>query len=178
MEQQKAVQFAFGCVLITVLVRQSTVLRLAYFLLLNIFRYWWVPLPVKHAVVSFIWHIGGVHSGCAASAIIWLGYALALLCSQSNTMAMWGVVIVAAVLLLALVSVIVTALPQMRARYHDLFESVHRFVGWLCLALVWGIVVVYDNFDEDQAVFAFHVLNFVTAFEFWVACAPVDHICA
>lgn len=168
--QQKAVQFAFGCVLMTVLVRQPTVLRLVYFFLLNIFRYWWVPLPVKHAVVSFVWHIGGVHSGFAASAIIWLAYALALICSHSNAMALWGVAIAAAVLLLALVSVFATSLPQPRARYHNLFESVHRFVGWLCLALVWTIVIIYDGFDADQAVFAFHILSFVTAFEFWVAC--------
>lgn len=141
-----------------------------YCILLNLFRYWWVPLPVKHAVVSFIWHIGGVHSGFAASAIIWLAYAVAVLCSHHNALALWAIAAAAAVLLVALVMVFITALPQVRARCHNLFESVHRFVGWLCLALVWSIVIIFDGFDLNQATFSFHVINFVTAFEFWVAC--------
>ena len=161
---------AFGCVLITILVRQPTILRLVYFILLQTFRPRWVPLSVKHAVVSFICHIGGVHSGFAASTILWLTYAIAMLCSHQNPIPIWAVVSTAAVLLIALLLVFITALPCVRERYHNLFESVHRFVGWCCLALVWAVVIVFDGFDQNHATLSFHVLNFLKAFEFWVAC--------
>ena len=156
--------------LITILVRQPTVLRCIYFLLLNTFKPRWVPLIVKHTVVSCIWHTGGVHSGFAAATGIWLAYAIALLLGHQKSAYLWITVAAAALLLLSLVLLFCTALPQTRRQHHDAFEFMHRFVGWLCLATAWVIVVMFDNYDESTSEWHFHMSNFLKAFEFWASC--------
>lgn len=41
-----------------------------------------------------------------------------------------------------LIGILVFAHPKMRAKYHDSFEAIHRFVGWIATALVWVQVCV------------------------------------
>lgn len=85
----KAVKFAFANVLITVLVRQATLIRVLYFVLLHTVCYRWVPLVSKNSAVSFLVHIWGLHNGSALSRVIWRTYAIVRLCQRSNTTALW-----------------------------------------------------------------------------------------
>lgn len=87
-----------------------------------------------------VYHYGGIHSACSLAATNWyLAYCTLLtyrlICGYSKdpvniTMA-WSVVVL-------LTLMIVFSLPKMRARFHDSFEQVHRFAGWLIVALAWA----------------------------------------
>ncbi|EKD17764.1 uncharacterized protein L3040_008053 [Drepanopeziza brunnea f. sp. 'multigermtubi'] len=104
------------------------------------------PFWIRKRVAN-IYHIGGIHSGCAISALVWL-----IIFTVGSTINRPDVaVLTVSYLILALMTaMIVTAHPAMRKKYHDSFEMVHRFAGWTVVALFWAqTVVVANSFRED-----------------------------
>lgn len=44
------------------------------------------------------------------------------------------------VILALLLAMVIFAYPKFRVDHHDAFEIIHRFAGWLAVALVWAQV--------------------------------------
>jgi hypothetical protein len=52
------------------------------------------------------------------------------------------------VLLALLTSIVITAYPMFRFKSHNTFESIHRYAGWLSLALFWVEVVLFARMES------------------------------
>ncbi|TQM84625.1 hypothetical protein FHX81_7080 [Saccharothrix saharensis] len=108
-------------VALAVLVRQQHVINLLFRLATGAPTSW--PLRVRWTLGK-VYHFGGLHVGAAVSATAWF----AVLAVVRDDPLTWAV-------LALMVAMVVFALPNLRARRHDVFERVHRFAGWTVLAL-------------------------------------------
>jgi hypothetical protein len=65
---------------------------------------------------------------------------------------------------------ILSAIPAIRKRHHNVFEHHHRFAGWAGLAFVWILVVTSDLQDtKNPGHFSDSGRALVVAQEFWFA---------
>jgi len=65
---------------------------------------------------------------------------------------------------------ILSAIPSIRDRHHNVFEHHHRFAGWAGLAFVWILVVTSDLQDpENPGHFSNSTRALIVAQEFWFA---------
>jgi hypothetical protein len=99
------------------------------------------PLSIRRHCAR-IFHIGGIHSGCAIAAIMWFtiftigaslefGKPVEIRCISLAPMMVSYLV---ALLLLAMGSM---SHPSFRAKHHNTWEAMHRFGGWISLILLW-----------------------------------------
>lgn len=92
-----------------------------------------LPLRVRWGLGK-IYSFGGVHVGAAVGATAWyLAYTAGTIADGASALFLTTSTMASLILL----SLIVTSLPPLRARHHDLFERTHRFGGWALLLLVW-----------------------------------------
>ena len=96
---------------------------------------------------------GGVHSGAAVSSLIWFLVFTGYLWTAFSRRGFTDLPVLAfdVILTVLLLSIVVTAIPQMRRRYHDMFESAHRWAGWLSIALFWVALVLFARDDAKAA---------------------------
>ncbi|KAF9696513.1 hypothetical protein EKO04_005714 [Ascochyta lentis] len=103
-----------------------------------------LPLTVRKIVGNF-YHYGGVHVGCALSALLWYcmfiglntARVLRLVKTGNATNMLYVDIVTAYVALLAIVSICATAVPKCRVSFHNTFEVTHRFGGWVALLVLW-----------------------------------------
>lgn len=123
---------------VAVLVRQQYVVNLLFWLATRAPTSW--PLAIRWHLGK-VYHFGGLHSGCAVVATLWFA-----LLTGASVSAWWqrlpgvstALMVVSGALVALLVGIVVMALPQIRSRWHNRFELVHRFGGWTALALFWA----------------------------------------
>ncbi|MCH7232736.1 hypothetical protein L0U85_18030 [Glycomyces sp. L485] len=113
------------------------------------------PLRVRWTLAK-VYHFGGLHVGGALAGTLWFGVFVALSTAQS---APADVLVVAYALVALFVCIVVTTLPKLRAKYHNRFELVHRFGGWLSLVLLW--ILTFVQVGHSGA-------SLVSTPEFWV----------
>ncbi len=94
-----------------------------------------------------VFHLGGVHSGCAISATLWwiVFTAVATLNFSSGDKLYpvnGGMIILTYLVLFLLATIVLMAHPGIREATHDQFEWTHRFAGWTAIILVWAHLVV------------------------------------
>ena len=125
---------------VAILIRQEHVVNLLF----SIFCSFPLSAPLWIRKWSAkIYHLGGVHSGCAIAALCWYLVLTAtvtrdyVVLSQHEMVREPAVIVVTYLILALLVAIILTAMPQFRFRYHNGFESMHRFGGWGTLVLLW-----------------------------------------
>ena len=107
-----------------------------------------VPLRPRLLLTSLLHHRGGIHSGCALSAAVWLLLMLIdQLAWQQPSARHAAVQPLSWVLFALLVMICVLALPGVRRKYHDVFEISHRFLGWTALA----VLLVLDTVAHTDA---------------------------
>ncbi|KAG7145997.1 Adenylate-forming reductase like protein [Verticillium longisporum] len=134
-----------------ILVRQEFVINALYTITCNVPKSW--PLCIRSRCAK-IYHLGGVHSGAAVCAGLWL-----LASNISDTVCMfsqcsgWGRQSLATKVISWMLSALfmvmfVLAYPSIRKTYHNLFEKTHRFVGWTMLGLFWAQIVLKTNDDK------------------------------
>jgi hypothetical protein len=97
------------------------------------------------ASCAHVYHIGAIHVGCAFAAIMWsiifsVGASIELgkdadLRAISLAPTMVAYFITFLLLLMTLMSV-----PELRSKYHDVWEYLHRFGGWAVLIFYWVFV--------------------------------------
>ncbi|ROT35186.1 non-ribosomal peptide synthetase [Sodiomyces alkalinus F11] len=133
-----------------VLIRQDFVINALYTITCSVPTSW--PLFIRKRCAK-IYHLGGVHSGAAVCAGLWLLAANVsdevCLFTQCNANG-WDKASLAAKVISWMLSglfVVMFALayPSIRKHYHNLFEKTHRFVGWTMLGLFWVQVVLAAN---------------------------------
>lgn len=143
-----------GNITACVLVRQQRVVNALFKL---------ATLPGVHAPLGVRWmlgkiyHVGGLHSGCAVAAAGW--FLLFTVCATVLRATASPLAPSAALLALTyvvealLVAIVMLALPRFRMRFHNSFEASHRFLGWTVLALVWAhtVVLIRDYKRVEQA---------------------------
>lgn len=129
-------------IMVAVLLRQEEIINLGFTLVSKLSAT--LPLAV-HRTIGGVHHYGGLHIGCALSALLWyiiftglntarvlnllkLGYMTTLLYIDITT---------AYAALLAILLICASAIPQFRARFHNTFEATHRFGGWAALLTLW-----------------------------------------
>ncbi|KAF9013277.1 nonribosomal peptide synthetase 12 [Cyathus striatus] len=127
-----------------ILMRQDYVINAFFTVFCAVPTSW--PLAIRR-VCARVYHIGGLHSGCAVSGLVWL----VLFTGQATKELVQGgkvsipTVTITYCILLLLVGIVVLAYPAFRSKHHDGFERVHRFLGWTATALVWCQVVLLVN---------------------------------
>lgn len=103
-----------------------------------------LPISIRRVIGDFH-HYGGVHVGCALSALLWYIMftvlntvrVLGLLSLHDTTTTLYIDVIVSCITLLIILVVCSTAIPRFRVRFHNTFEATHRFGGWAALVVLW-----------------------------------------
>ncbi|MGP3970435.1 hypothetical protein [Streptomyces sp. 6N223] len=121
---------------LAVVVRQQYVINALFWLATRAPTTW--PLRVRWTLAK-VYHFGGLHVGGATAGAAWF---LGLLPVLATGGAPGDVLAVSCLLGALLVTMIVTALPPLRARHHDFFERAHRFGGWSVLLLFWAQTVL------------------------------------
>ncbi|KAI0801910.1 nonribosomal peptide synthetase 12 [Irpex lacteus] len=127
-----------------ILMRQEYVINTFFTVACAVPASW--PLFIRRTCAR-VYHIGGFHSGCAISGLVWLiaftGQATRELVTGGKTSA--ATVAVTYFILTLLIGIVLFAYPKTRTVHHDAFERVHRFLGWTATALVWVQVVLLTN---------------------------------
>ena len=110
-----------------------------------------VPLRLRLLLTSLLHHRGGIHSGCAVSAVAWLLLILVdQLTWQQHSARHAAVQPLSWVLFALLAMICVLALPGVRRKYHDVFEMSHRFLGWTALAVLLVLDTVAHTHAADS----------------------------
>lgn len=111
----------------------------------------WAPLRIRR-IIAKVYHLGGLHSGCAVAATVWFLLFSATILRDfivgdpPELRQEPVVVIVTLAIILLLVSIVTTAHPSIRAHFHNGFEAIHRFAGWSALGLLWAHTVTLTDF--------------------------------
>lgn len=137
-------------VLAAILIRQENVIN-ALYNMCCMTPIWW-PLRVRRAVAK-IYHFGGIHSGCACSAMVWLGLSSAQITMGfvEGNLDEPALLAVTYLLLTLIVLICISAIPTFRNYSHNSFEQVHRFAGWTAVGLFWVETLLVANVQAKLA---------------------------
>ncbi|KAI4275654.1 MAG: hypothetical protein L6R38_005812 [Xanthoria sp. 2 TBL-2021] len=135
-------------VLAAFLIRQENVINTLYSICCA--TPWWFPLRLRRMIAK-LYHFGGVHSGCAVSATAWFILFTALITKDyaSEEYDQPGVMAVTYILVALFLSICFFAVPQFRFVSHNVFEAVHRFAGWISVALFWVLVLLVSKAKSE-----------------------------
>ena len=131
-----------------ILLRQEVVINMLFSIACSVPI--WFPLAIRRHCAR-IFHIGGLHSGCASMSVFWfIAFTAAATFYRSQKDAQNSISPAALALsylvLSLLTAIIVMALPAIRQKYHNYFEMTHRFAGWAALLLIWiQTILVVDS---------------------------------
>jgi hypothetical protein len=125
---------------VSVLMRSEPVINLLFTVTCSVPT--WVPLGIRRHCAR-IFHIGGLHSGCAIAAVLWftiftiggsLDYTLPVYMRCVSTPSM----VITYIINLILLAMLAMSHPKIRERHHDAWELMHRFGGWTALIFFWA----------------------------------------
>ncbi|KAL5731921.1 hypothetical protein ACHQM5_004601 [Ranunculus cassubicifolius] len=169
--RKKATLFSIGNILALTLCRSEALLRIIFWLAVKVLGRSWVPLSLKTATTSFLQCLGGVHSGCGVSSVIWLVYSLVLtLKDRDNTST--AIIAVASTILALLCLSCLAAFPLVRHLHHNVFERSHRFAGWTALLLVWAFIFLTLSYDPiTKSYDNLRLSKLIKEQEFWLTFA-------
>ncbi|KAI1426188.1 acetyl-CoA synthetase-like protein [Xylaria sp. FL1777] len=130
--------------LVAVAMRQDHVINFLFWLATRVPT--WMPLSIRRQCAR-VYHIGGIHSGAAVSAVFWwlvftIGATVNYVRGNREVHINTGTVVLSYLVLALLLAIIGMAHPDVRVKLHDQFEWTHRFAGWTATALVWAHLVV------------------------------------
>lgn len=125
-----------------ILIRSEPVINLLFKIFSSVPT--WVPLRIR-CICANVFHIGGLHVGCAIAAVIWfiifiVGASLELAKGVDERAISLALAILSYFIMALLLAMTSMSHPYVRNRYHDLWESMHRFGGWAVLILYWVLV--------------------------------------
>lgn len=150
---------------VAILMRNEVFGRLLYLIVNTLFAKW-PPLWFRLGCTSVLQHLGGIHSGCALSGVIWLLFKVVnnfrKLDITHDAVLVMGVVTNLAVMISAL-----SAFPWVRNTHHNVFERHHRFVGWLGLICTWIFVILGDTYDPITRSWNLNGVALVHHQDFW-----------
>jgi len=140
--------FAVGNLLITVLIRNELVLHVLFYIVVHTSKRIQRP-KVKRFINRLLHANGDLHISSAFWSVIWFWIVIATQVIEAGA----GAPIAFSLLLVVLLMIIVaTAHPEIRRKNHDLFERVHRYVGWTSLGIFLIFLFLnrhYKNGDDN-----------------------------
>ncbi|KAL0854942.1 hypothetical protein Bca101_060094 [Brassica carinata] len=169
--RNRASLFSIANILALTLCRSEAFLRLVFYLTVNVLGRSFVPLCIKIAVTSFLQSLGGIHSGCGVSSIVWLVYSLVLNLKDRDKTST-AIIAVASAILSLLCLTCAAAFPLVRHLHHNVFERVHRFAGWSALGLVWAFVTLTISYNPVSRSYTDNLASkLIRRQEFWFTLA-------
>ncbi|KAH6792993.1 transmembrane protein [Perilla frutescens var. hirtella] len=138
--------FSIANIFALVLCRSEAVLRVVFWLAVNVLGFSWVPLRIKTMTTALLQSLGGIHSSCGISSVAWLIYALILTLKDRDNTTPEIIAVASAILGLLFLSTL-AAFPLVRHLHHNVFERTHRFAGWSALALLWAFIILTISYD-------------------------------
>ena len=104
------------------------------------------PLAIRRHCAR-IFHIGGIHSGCAIAATAFFSIFTITATVEVAAAAPFQPVSTAVLVLSFLIVALLVAIasmshPTIRMKYHNTWEMSHRFGGWTALILLWAQTVL------------------------------------
>ncbi|PYH43852.1 integral membrane protein TmpA [Aspergillus saccharolyticus JOP 1030-1] len=108
------------------------------------------PLRIRR-IAAKVYHYGGVHSGCGIASFVWYAGFVGLLSweywapSSPGSTNSLAPIVLAYLILVLLLCIILVAYPRFRIKRHDYFELIHRFLGWLVVALFVILLMVFAD---------------------------------
>lgn len=168
--ERNAAAFALGNLTASVACRNEFFLRYAvYWPLVKLFQKW-PPLWFRIFLTAFIQHIGGIHSGTAASGVAWLFFLVIRTFQRHHQNHTPAVILAWGVITLVVVNIIMwAAMPWIRANHHNFFEQHHRFAGWIAVVFVWILVCMDDSYNKTTGKFHSNGNYLAQRQEFWYA---------
>ncbi|MCP3661221.1 MAG: hypothetical protein GY696_01800 [Gammaproteobacteria bacterium] len=118
-----------------ILIRQHYMVNLMFWVATRVPKHW--PLAIRRRMGK-VYHFGGIHSAGATAGTIWYVILLGSMVwtwQHSPQLISDVTLAISAALMVLLMAIITTALPKIRARYHNQFELMHRLGGWISLGL-------------------------------------------
>ncbi|THH19192.1 hypothetical protein EW146_g1923 [Bondarzewia mesenterica] len=135
-----------------ILMRQDYVINAFFNVFCAVPSSW--PMAIRR-VCARVYSIGGLHSGCAISGVVWLILFTAQATREflNDGPTSVATVVISYWILLLLLVIVSLAYPKFRVMHHDRYEATHRFLGWTATVLVWCQVVLLANDyrPSDQA---------------------------
>lgn len=122
-----------------VLMRSEPVINLLFTIFCSVPT--WLPLSIRRHCAR-IFHIGGIHSGCAIAATLWfaiftIGASVEIAKPTADRRISLAPTILCYLVLIILIAMVSSSHPEIRAKYHNAWEMTHRFGGWTALILLW-----------------------------------------
>lgn len=108
------------------------------------------PLRLR-TLAAKVFHFGGVHSGCGVATSVWYISFVGLLTYQymretiPHSAGNIIVIVLAYLIMILLCGIIVVAHPMFRSKFHNCFESIHRFSGWAAIVMFWPLLLVFSS---------------------------------
>ncbi|KAJ3995213.1 hypothetical protein F5050DRAFT_1574042, partial [Lentinula boryana] len=124
--------------MITLLFRQENFINLLYELATDLIPLT-APLSIRKRLAK-VFHYGGAHSGAGVAAVVWYIMYTALTTKDHITHpTKWSLanVMTSYILVLMFCFIIGGAHPRFRRRFHDYFEAIHRYSGWVAVCTFW-----------------------------------------
>ncbi len=149
---------------IAILIRQQRVVNALFWLATRVPKSW--PLWIRWGAGK-VFHFGGLHSGGTVSGTLWFAFLLfGMAANRLDGAAIPSdrTLTLTAVLVGLMTLMIVSAQGPVRARFHNAFEKIHRFVGWTVLGLFWvqTVSITADAGVDPWQMTAFWVLCVLT----------------
>ncbi|TFK35137.1 hypothetical protein BDQ12DRAFT_324594 [Crucibulum laeve] len=123
--------------MVCILFRQENFVNLCYEICVAVPHS--LPLAIRRRLAK-VFHYGGAHSGAGTAAVVWylLYTALATrdFVHQPSKDAMANI-ITSYILVCMFIFILFAAHPRFRVKFHDYFEAMHRFSGWIALVTFW-----------------------------------------
>lgn len=147
-----------------ILIRQQRVVNALFWLATRVPTSW--PLWIRWGAGK-VFHFGGLHSGGTVAGTVWFGFLLyAMVANRLSGAALPSDLTLGltAVMIVLMVLMVISALGPIRARFHNAFERIHRFVGWTVLGLFWTqtVSIARDAGVELTQTAAFWALCVIT----------------
>ena len=120
-----------------VLIRQDAVINVLYTVTCSMPKS--LPIGIRKRLAK-IYHLGGIHSGAGVCATLWFSATTitsTIRKAEGKGTDSIGTVAVSWIVVLLCCTMLVSAWPNFRKKNHNLFEKMHRFVGWTTLAMFW-----------------------------------------
>lgn len=137
-------------ILVSILIRQDYVVNLLFHSCRLVPLT--APVSVRHRL-TLIYENGGLHSGCATASLMWfVAFTVYLTIEQAKgNLESVAVLVLDYGLVVTLAAIVLSALPQLRAAYHNVFENVHRLAGWGALGLFWIELVLFVRSNTESS---------------------------
>lgn len=131
---------------VTVLIRNEHIINFLFWSFGSIPKSW--PLRIRRLAAK-LYHLGGIHSGTGIAGCVWFFlFNAAVLEIQGNEDYKGiraGTFLSTIALDILLINILILSLPKLRARYHNMWEQLHRFAGWTAILLFWLHLFLFNS---------------------------------